>query len=123
MQARPAKPWKGDRNPGETPCSSSVAPTGAEAKWHGAPRLTPWARVYRSCGAKTQEGEQKVPPGTEIVAGDKPVGAITSSVYSLGLRRNIALGYLRREHAEAGKQVMAGTVPAEVAALPFSILP
>ncbi len=85
-------------------------------------RIRSRGHVNRMLAGLLLEGEQKVPPGTEILAGDKPVGAVTSSVYSLGLRRNIALGYLRREHAEAGKQVMAGTVPAKVANLPFSIL-
>jgi glycine cleavage system aminomethyltransferase T len=51
------------------------------------------------------------------------VGKVTSATRSLGLGRTLALAFVRREHAEAGRAVVVrvgeGTVPAHVAPLPF----
>ncbi len=85
-------------------------------------RIRSRGHVNRMLVGLLLEGKQKPPPETAILFGDKPVGTVTSSVYSIGLRRSVALGYLRREHAEAGKRVAAGTLPAEVASLPFPTL-
>ena len=63
------------------------------------------------------EGRQEVPPQTEIFSDGQPAGITASSVYSFGLQRTVGLGYLRREFADAGKQVMVGTLPAEIAEL------
>ena len=42
-----SKPRRGDRNPAETVCGSSVAPTGADTPSLALPRLAPWATFYR----------------------------------------------------------------------------
>jgi len=61
--------------------------------------------------------------GDRIRAGDRETGAITSAVHSPALGRAIAMGYVRRDHAEPGTAVtIAGAgapIPATVVALPF----
>ncbi len=63
------------------------------------------------------EGRQEVPPGTTILFDGQPAGETGSSAYSFGLNRTVALGYLRREYANTGKQVLIGTLRADVAEL------
>lgn len=58
-------------------------------------------------------------PGTPIRAGEKDVGRVTSAVFSPTLSKTIALGYVRREHAEPGSALTVGEASAVVAALPF----
>jgi len=62
-------------------------------------------------------------PGAAVLVDGKEVGRITSPVVSPALRHGLALGFLRREHWEAGTRVeVAGDgepLAAEVAALPF----
>ena len=69
------------------------------------------------------EGDAVPPRGAEVVAGGGVVGRVTSATRSFGLGLTIALAFVRREHAEAGRAVAVrlgeGTVPARVAALPF----
>jgi folate-binding protein YgfZ len=50
--------------------------------------------------------------GTTISVGGTPVGAVTSSAFSTRDHRAVALGYVKREHAEAGAAVEVGGVPA-----------
>ena len=61
-------------------------------------------------------------PGAKIQSDGKEIGEITS-VATLpaadGMRR-VALGYIRREVAIPGKQLIAGSSPLSVAALPFA---
>lgn len=47
-------------------------------------------------------------PGTELRAGDKAVGTVTSSGYSPTLEKGIALGYVQRQHARVGERLAAG---------------
>jgi glycine cleavage system aminomethyltransferase T len=44
---------------------------------------------------------------------------VTSSTWSPGLQRPIALGYVQRDFVEPGTKVTAGEASAEVTALPF----
>jgi folate-binding protein YgfZ len=59
-------------------------------------------------------------PASTLLAGDKEVGTITSSVFSPALQRPVALAYLKRDFVAPGTHVTtaAGT-DAEVVALPF----
>ena len=60
-------------------------------------------------------------PGAKIRAGDKEAGEITSTTY-LPLKngdRAVALGYIRREIASSGQELVAGNAKLHVAALPF----
>ena len=66
-----------------------------------------------------------VTPGSKIVVGEKEVGEVTSAT-SVGLadrRRNLALGYVRREASAPGSEVQIGEVAAKVTTLPFSESP
>jgi folate-binding protein YgfZ len=69
--------------------------------------------------------DDAVPPaGSEVVAGDAVVGAVSSATHSLGLDRPIALAMVRRQHGEPGAAVGVRVgdrvVPATVSALPFA---
>ena len=44
-------------------------------------------------------------PGDEIYSGERKIGRITSGVFSPGLNKPIALGYIRREFKEPGTKV------------------
>ena len=61
--------------------------------------------------------------GDAIKAGDRQVGAVTSSTQSPALGRPIAMGYVHRDFAEPGHMVIVTTAgreqPAAVSALPF----
>jgi folate-binding protein YgfZ len=61
--------------------------------------------------------------GDSISAGEREVGAVTSAAHSPRLGHPIALGYVRREHAEPGTTLTVsgpqGPVPATVVTLPF----
>ncbi len=62
--------------------------------------------------------------GDQLRVGDKEVGAITSAVTSPGLKANIALGYVRREHNQVGTELelatSAGRSRAQIVSLPFT---
>jgi folate-binding protein YgfZ len=62
-------------------------------------------------------------PDTPVTVDGKEVGRITSAALSPTLARPIALGYVRREHAEPGTAVQIAGVGATVSALPFQIAP
>jgi folate-binding protein YgfZ len=61
--------------------------------------------------------------GAPVTVDGKEAGRITSTVVSPASGRGIALAFVRREHWEPGTAVLVGgeggTLPAEVAALPF----
>ena len=63
-----------------------------------------------------------VEPGSKVVAGERPVGEITSAtrVRLANADRIVALGYIRREVGAPGREVMIGAVKATVAALPIT---
>jgi folate-binding protein YgfZ len=72
--------------------------------------------------------DARVPPvGAGVLVGDRPVGRITSAVFSPALGVAVALGLLRREHQEPGTRVEVRaddarstvSLAAEVATLPF----
>jgi aminomethyltransferase len=79
--------------------------------------------VNRALTGLALDGDRLPAPGARVVAADKDVGRITSSVRSPALGRPIALGYVRREHWEPGTAVSvvdgAGELAARVHALPF----
>jgi folate-binding protein YgfZ len=68
-------------------------------------------------------GAPPVAPGVGIVAGDKAVGAVTSTAWSPALGRAVALAYVHRA-VEPGARVelvtAAGPLAAEVRALPMA---
>jgi folate-binding protein YgfZ len=54
-----------------------------------------------------------------IRAGDRDIGQITSSTFSPGLQRPIALGYVHRDFVEPGTAISVDGEAGEVTALPF----
>jgi folate-binding protein YgfZ len=71
------------------------------------------------------DGERVPARGARIVHGETEVGHVTSATWSFGLKRPIALAFVRRQHAEPGTAVNVAapdgaTVSATVSALPFS---
>ena len=72
-------------------------------------RIRSQGHVNRRLVRLLLDGRQEIAPETPIVADGQTVGSTRSSRYSFGLEKTVALGYLRREHAEAGKRVMIGT--------------
>ncbi len=63
-------------------------------------------------------GDASPPEGTELRVGDRVTGELTSIVQSPS-EGAIALGYVRREHAEPGTEVAWSGGEARVAELPF----
>jgi folate-binding protein YgfZ len=59
-----------------------------------------------------------VAPGAEVVSGDARIGEITSVCHSQRAGA-IALGFVKRAHAEPGASVRVGAAAARIAALPF----
>lgn len=82
-------------------------------------RIRSRGHVNRKLVGLLLEGKQDIPPQAAILSGGQQVGTITSATYSFGLRRSIALGYVRREPAESGQAVAVGAAPAEIVPLPF----
>jgi len=86
-------------------------------------RIRDRGHVNRHLRGLVLEGDTVPPAGSEIVAGDTPIGAVTSATLSLGLGRPLALGMVRRQHAEPGTAVGVRigerVVPATVSDLPF----
>jgi len=79
--------------------------------------------VNRALSGLTLDGDRVPAAGAAVVAEDKEIGRITSSVRSIALGRPIALGYVRREHFAPGTAVTVrdgdASLHAQVAELPF----
>lgn len=58
-------------------------------------------------------------PGSELLAGERSVGSVTSAVLSPRLGA-IGLGFVRQGEAEPGNLLRTGEAEARVAALPFA---
>ena len=82
-------------------------------------RIHSRGHVNRQLVGLLLEGKRDIAPNTMALAAGHPSGFITSAAYSYGLRRTIALAYLRRESAHPGTSVMVGADAAEVTPLPF----
>ncbi len=77
-------------------------------------RIKTYGHVNRHLVQLSVTGDQLPARGEKILAGDKEIGQVTSAAYSNRLGKIIALGYVRREFATAGTQLMIGQQPAEV---------
>src|SRR5208282_1631636 len=58
--------------------------------------------------------EAEIAAGSRVEAAGVDIGRITSAAFSPGLKRWVALGYLRREHSEPGGEVRIAGQPAQV---------
>jgi folate-binding protein YgfZ len=86
-------------------------------------RLDTYQKVQRSLVGLLLPGEALPQEGSSLQANGKDAGMVTSAAWSPGLRRAIALAYLRGAHATPGARLQAATsagpVEAEVVALPI----
>lgn len=86
-------------------------------------RIRDRGHVNRHLLGLVLEGESLPPSGAAVVSDGAEIGKVTSAAWSFGLGRPVALGYVKRQHAEPGTVVgvrtEAGTIPARVSALPM----
>ncbi len=85
-------------------------------------RIRSRGAVHRKFSGLIADSGQPIAAGTKIVAGDKEVGEVTSAaaLRSPNPDKAIALGYLRREVAMPGREVLVGNVPARIVPLPVT---
>jgi len=87
-------------------------------------RIRDRGHVNRMLRGLALDGDTVPAPGAEVTAGGNAIGRVTSAVSSLGLRRPIALAFVRREHAQAGTRVDVAVngraTTATVSDLPFA---
>jgi len=85
-------------------------------------RIRSRGAVHRKFSGFVADAAEAVAAGSKISNGDKEVGEITSAarVDITGESKMIALGYIRRDLATPGREVMIGTVKAIVSALPIT---
>jgi len=69
-------------------------------------------RIVFEPGATFPSGEPVPEPGASIDVDGVSVGAVTSAALSAVSGRVVALGYVKRDHAEAGTAVLIGGQPA-----------
>ena len=88
-------------------------------------RIRDRGHVNRLMRGLVIEGDTVPGRGARVFAADADIGQVTSAAWSFGLKRPIALAFLRRQHAEPGTavRVVAGdgaSATATVSTLPFS---
>jgi folate-binding protein YgfZ len=76
-------------------------------------------RVARKLAGLLLAGQGVAAAGAVVKADDREVGHVTSSVYSLALKRPVALAYLHRDFVLPGTSVRVGNDTATVTELPF----
>jgi folate-binding protein YgfZ len=83
-------------------------------------RIRSRGAVHRKFSGFIFDGAQAIDAGTKIVSGEKEVGEIMSvaTVRFPNAEKTIALGYVRREIATPGREVMIGGVSATIVPLP-----
>lgn len=88
-------------------------------------RLRTYGQVARALRGLLLEKNLKALPqtGDKLWQGDKEIGYVTSAVFSLTLKSNIALGYVRRECNQPGTRLTlrtaSGESAVEIVNLPF----
>jgi aminomethyltransferase len=86
-------------------------------------RLKETGPTRKLIGLLVDDGGGVPRPGFPVLAGGQPVGQLTSGTFSPTLKRNIAMGYVRVEHAELdGRldiEIRGRPVGATVVKLPF----
>jgi folate-binding protein YgfZ len=85
-------------------------------------RIRSRGAVHRKFSGFVAEGSHAISSGTKVVAGDKEAGEVTSaaSLRLAGSGRTVALGYIRREIATPGREVMLGGTRARIVSLPVT---
>ncbi len=88
-------------------------------------RIRDRGHVNRMLRGLALDGDTVPPAGARVAAGDVEIGRVTSATWSFGLKRPIALAFVRRQHADPGTAVQvlvdgASPTAATVSALPFA---
>jgi folate-binding protein YgfZ len=87
-------------------------------------RIRDRGHVNRHLRGLLLEGERVPAAGATVLAAGQEIGQVTSAAWSFGRGRPVALGFVRRQHAEPGTPVAVridgSVVPATVSALPFT---
>ena len=86
-------------------------------------RIRDRGHVNRHLRGLLLESDVVPPRGAEVVAGGAVVGQVTSATLSLGLRRPIALAFIKRQQepgARVDVRAGAATLSATVSDLPFA---
>jgi folate-binding protein YgfZ len=83
-------------------------------------RIRSRGAVHRKFSGFVADAGQPIESGTKIVVGEKEVGEVTSvaSLRTPNPEKTLVLGYIRRELATPGREVMIGGVKATIVALP-----
>jgi len=83
-------------------------------------RIRSRGAVHRKFSGFLFEGAHAIAAGTKIASGEKEVGEVTSAatLHFPNTEKTIALGYVRREIGNPGREVMIGGVNAAVVPLP-----
>jgi folate-binding protein YgfZ len=68
-------------------------------------RATHIGRVNRRLVRIEVDTREKLKPGSRIIAAGSPVGSITSSAFSPGLEKTVALGYVGRDQAVVNQEL------------------
>jgi folate-binding protein YgfZ len=88
-------------------------------------RIRTYGQVARSLRGLRLGGQEKDLParGAKLFLGEKEAGHITSAVWSPALQAIIALGFVRREANQTGRELelrtAGGKIRAQIADLPF----
>ncbi len=87
-------------------------------------RIRDRGHVNRHLRGLLLEGERVPAAGAAVLAAGQEIGQVTSAAWSFGRGQPVALGFVRRQHAEPGTPVAVridgNAVPATVSALPFT---
>jgi folate-binding protein YgfZ len=86
-------------------------------------RIRDRGHVNRMLRGLVLDGDQVPSSGARVRAGDTEVGHVTSATWSLGLKRPIALAFVRRQHAEPGTAVTVAPSDGPATAATVSALP
>lgn len=83
-------------------------------------RIRSRGAVHRKFAGFVADAGQPITTATKIFAGEKEVGEVTSvaSLRAPNPEKTVALGYIRREIATPGREVLIGNVKASIVALP-----
>jgi aminomethyltransferase len=83
-------------------------------------RIRSRGAVHRKFTGFLADADEPIAAGTKVVAGEKEVGEVTSvaSVCVPNGKKTVALGYVRRELGNPGREVMIGGVNAIIVPLP-----
>ena len=82
-------------------------------------RIRSRGAVHRKFCGFSAENNAGIAPGMKVSFADKEVGEVTSVASPVAGQPQLALGYIRREIAVPGKEVLIGTAQAEIRELPF----